>query len=95
MVASNYRSSRVPRVGSSARVTTADGLDQALTAPGFFADPYPVYARLRDESPVHWCEPWQQWVITPYELVAEVIDDPLELLERRLGGAVPRAAPGE
>jgi hypothetical protein len=37
----------------SAAVTT---LDDLLTSPSFFPDPYPVYARLREQAPVHWSE---------------------------------------
>ena len=37
---------------------TTPHLDAALTGDAFFQDPYPVYAALREDSPVHWCEPW-------------------------------------
>ena len=37
-----------------AAVTAA--LDDLLGSPGFLADPYPIFARFRDESPVHWVE---------------------------------------
>ena len=44
----------------------ANDLDEALNSESFFADPYATYARLRGEDPVHWCEPWGQWVITSF-----------------------------
>jgi cytochrome P450 len=44
--------------------------------PAFIADPYPSYARLRDEDPVHWSELLQGWVITRYDDVAAVLRDP-------------------
>jgi cytochrome P450 len=52
-----------------------DALDRALTAPEFLADPYAVYARLRAEGPVHWCEPWGQWVITRHDDVLALLRD--------------------
>lgn len=52
------------------------GLDDLLIDPTFYADPYPVYALLRAESPVHWCEPWQQWVVTRADDVLAVLREP-------------------
>jgi cytochrome P450 len=54
----------------------ANDLDEALNSESFFADPYSTYARLRDEDPVHWCEPWGQWVITSFADVLAVNKDP-------------------
>lgn len=51
-------------------------LDGQLTNLSFFSDPYSVYRRLRQNSPVHWCEPWGQWVITRYEDVKDVSKNP-------------------
>jgi cytochrome P450 len=58
------------------RATAVPSLDDQLTAGEFFADPYATYARLRAEDPVHWCEPWGQWVITRFEDVLAVNKDP-------------------
>ena len=41
-------------------------LDQQLLSPEYFADPYPVLRRLREEDPVHWCAPWNCWVVSRY-----------------------------
>lgn len=41
-------------------------LDQLLLSPEFLDNPYPVYDELRAEDPVHWCEPWNCWVLTRY-----------------------------
>jgi cytochrome P450 len=46
-----------------------------LGSPAFFADPYPVYARLRSTAPVFWHEPWQGWVVTRYTDVQAVLQD--------------------
>jgi cytochrome P450 len=44
-----------------------------LTDPAFYAgDPHPVYARLRAEAPVFWCEEGQFWALSKYEDVRHV-----------------------
>ncbi|MFJ8749058.1 cytochrome P450 [Streptomyces sp. NPDC102441] len=54
-------------------ITTAPAFQPDLTAPDFFSgDPYPTYARLRAESPVHWCEPGSFWALSTYEEVRAV-----------------------
>ena len=42
-------------------------LDRQLGSPGFFADPYPIYAKLRESAPIYWSETWQAWVCTNYD----------------------------
>ena len=37
------------------------------SAPGFLADPFPLYRRLRDEDPAHWSPTLKAWVLTRYE----------------------------
>jgi hypothetical protein len=49
--------------------------DQDLISPAFCADPYPVYHRLRSESPVYWSEAWGAWVMTRYEDILTVFRD--------------------
>jgi cytochrome P450 len=47
-----------------------------LTDPSFYAgDPHPVYARLRAEAPVFWCEAGQFWALSKYEDVRRVGHD--------------------
>ncbi len=48
-------------------------------SPAFVADPYPVFERLRRESPVFFDEPTGQWVVTRYADVNALLRD------RRLG----------
>ena len=49
-----------------------------LEQPGFYTDdPYPLYARLRRESPVHYYAPLDLWLITRYEDVRHVGKNPL------------------
>lgn len=40
------------------------------------ADPYPYYKRLREEDPVHWSEALDAWVLTRYDDVVAVLQDP-------------------
>jgi cytochrome P450 len=48
-------------------------LDEELLDAGYLVDPYPVYARLREEDPVHWSEAWDCWIITRYKDVVGVL----------------------
>ena len=54
----------------------ATQLDDLLVDPEFFQNPYPTYQRLQEEAPVHWCEPWKQWVITRHDDVMDVLRSP-------------------
>jgi cytochrome P450 len=45
----------------------------ALFAPDVIADPYPLFARLREEDPVHWNAAYQLWVVTRYDDVVWMV----------------------
>ncbi|EPX63765.1 putative cytochrome P450 hydroxylase [Cystobacter fuscus DSM 2262] len=45
-------------------------------APDQIEDPYPLYARMRRERPVFYSAPFELWVVTRYEDIAEVKNDP-------------------
>lgn len=45
--------------------------DYELFCNGCLADPYPFLYELRSAEPVHWCEPWNCWVVTGYEDVQQ------------------------
>src|SRR6185503_10937422 len=47
-------------------------LDFRPEDPAFLADPFPVFARMRDEDPCHWCPRLKSWVLTRYEDVKRV-----------------------
>jgi cytochrome P450 len=51
-------------------------LDGELTSASFYDDPYPAYRRLRESEPVHFCAPWDQWVVTAHAEVMTVLRDP-------------------
>jgi pimeloyl-[acyl-carrier protein] synthase len=38
-------------------------------------NPYPLFDRLRDEDPVHWCEPMKLWLVTRYDDVLTGLKD--------------------
>ena len=40
--------------------------------PAFLADPFPLFARMRDEDPCHWSPRLKSWVLTRYEDVKRV-----------------------
>lgn len=50
-------------------------LDELIGSPVFIADPYPIYARLRRESPVHWVEAWGCWLLTRADDIDTTIRD--------------------
>ena len=47
----------------------------ALLNPEVLGNPYPLYHRLRTESPVHWDPLLRVWVVTRYEDVIRVLRD--------------------
>ena len=46
-----------------------------LLDPAVLADPYPLYARLREEDPVHWDPFLHCWVVTRYDDVHTVLKE--------------------
>jgi cytochrome P450 len=44
-------------------------------SPGMLADPYPVYAALRRDDPVHWHDRLDSWVVTRYADCARALQD--------------------
>jgi len=46
-------------------------------------DPYPLLARLRDEQPVHWCEPMKMWLVTRYDDVLMGLKETKRLVSSR------------
>ena len=51
------------------------GLAADLQSPDVLADPYPLYARLRREDPVHWDERLDAWLLTRYDDVVRALSD--------------------
>jgi cytochrome P450 len=55
----------------------ASDLDFDLDDPSFIADPYPVYARLRDEAPVHHLPRPDLWVVSRHDDVLAALREPV------------------
>ncbi len=62
---------------SAAPASPGSGFDP--WSPAFVANPYGVYARLRQEQPVAWFEPTRQWLVSRHADVSALLRD------RRLG----------
>jgi cytochrome P450 len=59
-------------------------LDYRPNDPAVLADPFPVYARLRDEDPAHWSPRLKAWVLTRYDDVKRVCLDTAGMSSDRL-----------
>ncbi|MEA2274820.1 MAG: hypothetical protein QOI98_3528 [Solirubrobacteraceae bacterium] len=57
-------------------MSTTSPLQDDLLAPEVNDDPYPAFARLREEDPVHWSETHRAWLLTRYDDVAAASNDP-------------------
>src|SRR5438309_1112569 len=51
-------------------------IGESVTVEALEADPYPIYERLRAEEPVSWAEAVGLWLVTRWEDVTEVDEDP-------------------
>lgn len=69
---------------------TVDYLD-----PGFNADPYPQWARLRAEAPAWWWPEMGAWIITGYDEVRTALGDPRTSPSRRYWEHFEELPPGE
>jgi cytochrome P450 len=57
-------------------VTVIDAdLDELLASPAFVDDPYPIFRRLRAESPVRWVGSWDCWLLTRADDIEQTIRD--------------------
>ncbi len=50
-------------------------IDYQPEDPATLADPYPLFARMRDEDPCHWSPRLKSWVLTRYDDVKAVTQD--------------------
>ncbi len=55
-------------------------------------DPFPLYGWLREHDPVHWSESLGSWVVTRYEDVLRVFDEPATFSSERFRALDPRLA---
>jgi cytochrome P450 len=89
---------QAPRPVTARRPRPADFIPGA---PAVVADPYPFYACLRQESPVHFLPAWKAWVLSRFEEVRAALRDPgvfssapSQQADRLLLGADPPAHTG-
>jgi cytochrome P450 len=61
-------------------------------SPRNLQDPFPLYARLRDHDPVHWSDELGGWVVSRYEDVLRVFDQPGTFSSDRFRRSHPRYA---
>jgi cytochrome P450 len=59
-------------------------IDYKPNDPAVLNDPFPLYARLRDEDPLHWSPGLKAWVLTRYEDVKRVCLDTVGMSSDRL-----------
>ena len=50
--------------------------DYELYCEGRLADPYPLLRRLREEDPIHWSERLGSWIVTRYDDLYALVNDP-------------------
>jgi cytochrome P450 len=70
-------------------------LDYRPNDPEVLADPFPLYARLRDEDPAHWSPRLKAWVLTRYDDVKQVCLDTDGMSSDRLRPFFATLAPAE
>ena len=63
---------------------TSAAIDWRPDDPATLADPYPLFARLRDDDPCHWSPRLKSWVLTRYDDVKRVCLDKERLSSDRL-----------
>jgi cytochrome P450 len=59
-------------------------IDYRPNDPGVLSDPFPLYARMRDEDPAHWSPRLRAWVLTRYDDVRRVCLDTQGMSSDRL-----------
>ena len=59
-------------------------IDYRPEDPATLADPYPLFARMRAEDPVHWSPRLKSWVLTRYDDIKQVCLDPTRMSSDRL-----------
>ena len=77
-----------------AAATARPDLVDLVLAPAFVADPYPIFARLREEAPMLWVEPWGCWLMSRAEDVDPSIRDTRRFSSTERVARVIRGVPG-
>ncbi len=53
------------------------GLDLNIKHPANVKDPFPLFKQLREEDPVHWSASLRAWMVTRYDDVLHILQNPL------------------
>jgi cytochrome P450 len=69
---------------ATAATTATAAIDWKAEDPATLANPYPVFARMRDEDPCHWSPRLKSWVLTRYDDVKRVCLDKERVSSDRL-----------
>jgi 4-nitrotryptophan synthase len=64
-----------------------------LADPSIVSDPYPLYARLADKGPVHWCDKLNAWAIVTHADCTNALRDP-RLKAQRMNAVLSAKFPG-
>jgi cytochrome P450 len=75
--------------------TLRGDFEDQIGSPAFTADPYPLYARLREEAPVYWSESQRAWLLTSYADVSATVRDPKRFSSSGRFSAVLDALPSD
>jgi len=75
-------------------VTAAPDLDALLASPAFLADPYPTFARFREEAPLYWVEAWNCWLMTRSSDIDTTIRDTRRFRSSERASRVIESTPG-
>ncbi len=73
-------------------MTNVTSLHYDPLAPAVQADPYPFYAALRREAPVHYLETWQAFAVSRHEDVRRVMHDHVTFSSEAMAKLVARPA---
>jgi cytochrome P450 len=73
-------------------MTNTTALQYDPLAPAVQVDPYPFYAALRSEAPVHYLETWQAYAVSRHEDVRRVMHDNVTFSSQAMATLVARPA---
>jgi cytochrome P450 len=68
--------SAAPPEASALHPTAVIGRDYNPFDPTFQSNPYPFYARARNEAPVAYCPQFNLWAVTSHELITQALKSP-------------------
>jgi len=77
-------SHRSPQGAGTSMTSTTQVIDWMPEDPATLADPYVIFARMRDEDPCHWSPRLKSWVLTRYDDVKRVCLDKERISSDRL-----------